>query len=62
MIKREPECVILKRQGAEHVAQLLKGKTRQEEADFWRKRTARLRSLKNKALQSHNKSAAEHRR
>ena len=44
MTTREPECVALKRRGAEHVAQLLLGKSRQEELAFWRKRTERLRS------------------
>ena len=40
----EPECVTLKRCGAEYVAQLLSGKSRQEELEFWSKRTERLRS------------------
>ncbi|MCK5540833.1 MAG: hypothetical protein KAI69_07865 [Deltaproteobacteria bacterium] len=50
----EPECVTLKRRGAEYVAQLLSGKSRQEELEFWSKRTERLRSqqiLKNSKLQ-----------
>ena len=44
MTTREPECVILKRRGAEHVAQLLSGKSKQEELEFWDKRTESLRS------------------
>ena len=44
MATREPECVVLKRRGAEYVAQLLAGKSKQEELEFWGKRTERLRS------------------
>lgn len=40
----ESECVALKRRGAEYVAQLLSGKTRQEQLEFWSKRTERLLS------------------
>jgi len=36
----EPECVALKRRGAEHVAKLVAGMSLQEQLDFWRKRTA----------------------
>ena len=36
---REPECVALKRRGAEHVAKLIAGMSLQEQLDFWRKRT-----------------------
>ena len=36
---REPECVLLKRRGAEHVAKLLVGMSLQEQLEFWRKRT-----------------------
>lgn len=36
---REPKCVELKRRGAEHVAELVKGMTLQEQLEFWRKRT-----------------------
>ena len=49
MITHEPECVILKRQGAKYVAKLLSGKSRQEEVEFWRKRTERLRLSHNNA-------------
>jgi len=44
MATREPECVTLKRRGAEYVAQLLSGKSKQEELEFWHKRTEGLRS------------------
>lgn len=47
MTTREPECVALKRRGAEYVAQLLAGKSKQEELEFWSKRTERLRSRQN---------------
>ena len=35
----EPECVVLKRRGAEHVAKLVAGMSLQEQLEFWRKRT-----------------------
>jgi hypothetical protein len=35
----EPECVVLKRRGAAHVAKLLVGMSLQEQLEFWRKRT-----------------------
>ncbi len=47
MTTREPECGALKRRGAEYVGQWLSGKSEQEELEFWRKRTERLRSLQN---------------
>jgi len=49
MTTHEPECVELKRRGAVHVAQMLSGKSRQEEMEFWRSRTERLRVSHNKA-------------
>ena len=39
MIIREPECVVLKRHGAEHVLKLIAGMSQQEQLEFWRKRT-----------------------
>ena len=36
---REPECVILKRRGADHVEKLLVNMTQQEQLEFWQKRT-----------------------
>jgi hypothetical protein len=42
----ESECVALKRRGAEYVAQLLSGKSRQEQLEFWIKRTERLLAKK----------------
>ena len=44
MTIHEPECVVLKRLGAEQVSKLLKGKSRQEELEFWSERTKRLRT------------------
>ena len=41
---REPECVALKRRGAEYVAKLLNGKSKEEEREFWSARTKRLRT------------------
>ncbi len=38
----EPECVALKRQGAEYVSALLEGKTQSEKLEFWKKRTEAL--------------------
>jgi hypothetical protein len=40
----EPKCVALKRRGAEYVAQLLSDKSRDEQLEFWIKRTERLLS------------------
>ena len=39
VIIREPECVLVKRRGAEHVRQLLEGKSVQAQLEFWRHRT-----------------------
>ena len=44
MTIHEAECVALKRRGADYVTQLLLGKSRQEEFEFWRKRTEQLQS------------------
>lgn len=38
-IIHEPQCVLLKRRGAEHVAKLITGMSQQEQLEFWRKRT-----------------------
>ena len=35
----EPECVMLKRRGAEHVAKLLASMSQQKQLEFWQKRT-----------------------
>jgi hypothetical protein len=42
MTVREPECVAIKRRGAEHVTKLLAGKTPEEQLDFWQRRTEAL--------------------
>lgn len=51
MTIHEPECVALKRRGAEYVAQLLLGKTQREQLEFWQERTKRLVSQQ-KAIKS----------
>ena len=56
MMTLEPECVALKRRGAEHVAQLLSGKSKQEQLEFWMKRTNQLLSNRN---QKKEKSKAQ---
>ena len=58
MTIREPECVTMKRRGADYVAELLLGKSREEELEFWRKRTKRLRSHQMKA--EYNTEARHH--
>ena len=42
MVIHEPECVAIKRRGAEHVGRLLAGKTQEEQLAFWQRRTAAL--------------------
>jgi hypothetical protein len=42
MTIREPECVALKRRGAEHVAKLLAGKSPGQQLEFWQQRTQAL--------------------
>jgi hypothetical protein len=49
MTDREPECVALKRRGAEHVAKQLAGKSPQEQLDYWRRRTEALLAKQAKA-------------
>ena len=41
--KPEPDCVRLKRRGAEHVARLIERMTLEEQLQFWRNRTEALR-------------------
>ncbi|MEA1911664.1 MAG: hypothetical protein U9N32_08325 [Spirochaetota bacterium] len=45
MAPYEPECVLLRRRGAEYVMRLLSDKNREEELKFWSERTKQLRSL-----------------
>ena len=40
----EPECVAIKRRGQERVRRLVAGMSRQEELEFWRERTEKLRA------------------
>jgi len=59
MTTHEPECVTVKRRGAQHVAQLLSGKSPQEQLEFWRKRTERLQ-LRQKASLAQSPHLAPH--
>ena len=47
----EPECVAIKRRGQERIRRLVAGMSRQEEFEFWRERTERLKAWQ-KASQS----------
>ncbi len=44
MEDREPECVAMKRRGQELLLRQLAGLSRQEELEFWRERTQRLKA------------------
>ena len=52
MIIPEPECVLLKRRGAEHVRQLTDGMSVQEQLEFWRKRTEAMLERQKKVRQN----------
>lgn len=53
---REPECVLLKRRGTEHVRQLTDGMSVQEQLEFLQKRTdAMLESQEKSQLDIANK-------
>ena len=52
MIICEPECVTIKRRGAEHVAKLLTGKNLEEQLFFWQQRTEQLLAKQTK-VKSH---------
>ena len=60
MINHEPECIVLKRRGAKHVAELLSKKQEQNEFDFWNKRTERLRSSQKCSKKYLTTPASEH--
>ena len=49
MTTREPECVALKRRGAEYVAKQLAGKSLQERLNYWQRRTEALLAKQAKA-------------
>jgi hypothetical protein len=53
----EPECVALKRSGAEYVARLLSGKSRQEQLEFWIRRTERLLAGQKQRQANHSMTA-----
>ncbi len=44
MTRPEPKCIQWKRQGAEMVAAQTANMSREQEIDFWRKKTERLRA------------------
>ena len=48
---REPECVLLKRRGAAHVAKLIASMSLQEQLEFWRKRTQAMLARQEKSNQ-----------
>jgi hypothetical protein len=54
IIMREPECILLKRRGAEHIRQLIEGKSVQEQLEFWRHRTDAMQK-RQKKVQPHKK-------
>ncbi len=58
MMTREPECVALKRRGAEYVAKLLAGKTQRQQLEFWQQRTQALLSKQTEAKAKFEKSTA----
>lgn len=55
MKMHEPNCVIIKQQGAQYVSQLLANKTLEEQLEFWQKRTETLLLLQSQQqVKSHN--------
>jgi hypothetical protein len=58
MMTHEPECVALKRRGAEYVAKLLVGKTQRQQLEFWQQRTQALMSKQVQAQTKSQKSIA----
>ena len=44
----EPKCIAMKRRGAKYVSQLLSGKSKAEQLDFWIKRSEVLLSKQKK--------------
>ena len=44
MVIREPECVALKRRGAERIYRQLAGKSKEEQLAFWQERNQRMRA------------------
>ena len=50
IIMREPECILLKRRGAEHIRQLIEGRSVQEQLEFWRQRTDAMLKRQKKVL------------
>ncbi|CAN2042451.1 transposase [Candidatus Magnetomoraceae bacterium gMMP-15] len=52
MMIREPECVVLKRRGAEYVKKLIEGMSLEEQLEFWRKRTESMLERQKKSNQN----------
>lgn len=48
---REPECVLLKRRGAEHVKKLIAGMSLEEQLAFWQQRTEAMLERQKEARQ-----------
>uniref|UniRef100_UPI004056CB43 hypothetical protein n=1 Tax=Candidatus Electronema sp. TaxID=2698783 RepID=UPI004056CB43 len=51
MMNSEPKCIQWKRKGAERVASLTAGMSREQELEFWHKRTELLKIRKNRQKQ-----------
>ncbi len=48
---REPKCIRWKRKGAERIAELTAHMSREQELEFWHKKTQELRKRQNKQQQ-----------
>lgn len=57
MMTYEPKCVSWKRIGAKKVAETLSGFTRDQELEFWRKQTEKLRASQVQAIKRNQKYA-----
>jgi len=60
MMIREPKCIRWKRQGAERIASLTANMSREQELEFWNKKTEVLRTRRNRQKQGEkpNKQAS----
>ena len=57
-VTHEPECVTIKRRGAERVQRLVEGMSREEELEFWRKRTEKMRARQEEGQSKSRQTAA----
>ena len=55
---RAPECVAIKRHGAERVRRLVEGMSKEEELKFWRKRTEDMRARQQASQSESGQTAA----